>query len=455
MGLYGPDEPRYASIGREMSLSGDYVTPRLWGKGWFEKPALLYWMIAAGFRAGLSSDLAPRVPVALFSVAFLIAFFYLVRREFGMTVAACSTMMLATSGMWIAYSELGVTDIPMSAAFGLALLFTLSWLRSGDGRYLSGTAAALGLAFLAKSGPPLVLALPALWFGRDKWRDLFRPRPLLLFLLIAAPWYITCALRNGPAFLQVLFVQQQFHRLTSPALQHVQPWWFYFKWLPLALFPWTPVLALLMRRDLYADKRIQFLMVTVAWGLLFFSLSPNKLPGYILPLLPALVIAAAVALDNARALGRVTIALSALACCAFPPLIRMMPAWMSRDPANIGLANVWLTVAALAVTAAVLLMRNRVASVALIGLLAATGYLWTKVRTFPLVDSLATARPVARELKAARVPACVKQDVPRDLRYGLNYYTETPLPDCGKSPPPPAFVYEREHRLVVDLPRPK
>lgn len=433
-----------------MALSGDYITPRLWGQGWFEKPVLLYWMIAAGFHAGLSNDLAPRVPVALFSVAFLIAFFWLVRREFGTVVASCSTMMLATSGMWIAYSEVGLTDIPMSAAFTLAWLCALPWLRTGDRRYLSGAAAALGLAFLAKSGPPLVLALPALWFGRDKWRDLFRPRPLLLFLFIAAPWYVVCALRNGPIFLQVLFVQQQFHRLTSPALQHVQPWWFYFKYLPIALFPWTPILALFARRGLYSDKRIQFLMVTVVWGLVFFSISPNKLPGYILPLLPPLIVAATVAFKGSRVLGRIAIALSALAYCAFPVLIRMLPAWMSRDPANLGPPTVWLSGAALAIAASVFLIRNRTASVALIALLAATSYLWIKVKTFPSIDADATARPVAIQLQTAGVPACVKPDVPRDLRYGLNYYTATPLPDCGNHTPQ-AYVYYRGHRLMAAI----
>src|SRR3954470_9913462 len=71
MGLYSADEPRYASIGLEMARSGDFITPRLWGAGWFEKPPLLYWMVAAGFRAGLSIDLAPRVPVALLSLGFV------------------------------------------------------------------------------------------------------------------------------------------------------------------------------------------------------------------------------------------------------------------------------------------------------------------------------------------------------------------------------------------------
>ncbi len=391
MGLYSADEPRYASIGREMTVRGDYITPRLWGQGWFEKPALLYWMIAAGFRAGLSPDLAPRVPVALFSVAFLAAFFYILRREFGVVAAAYSTMILSTSGMWLAYSQLALTDVPMSVAFGLTLLCALPWLRTGDRRWLNGAAVALGFAFLAKSGPPVVLALPALWFGRERMRDLFRPRPLLLFLLAAAPWYIACYLRNGSVFLQTLFVQQQFQRFVSTSLQHVQPWWFYIPWIVAAFFPWTPVLALLVRRDLYADRRLKLLLAVVLWGFIFFSKSPNKLPGYILPLLPPLAIVAGVALEKARIAGRVVIGLSALACCAFPVLVRMLPALMSREPGNMAPAPVWLALIAIAISGTVFFLKSRSAAVALVALSAATGYLWIKVETFPRLDVVATA----------------------------------------------------------------
>src|SRR5262245_24161082 len=72
MGLVSPDEPRYAAIGRQMARSGDWVTPQLWGEPWFEKPALIYWMSGAGFRLGLGDEMAPRLPVALLSIAFLI-----------------------------------------------------------------------------------------------------------------------------------------------------------------------------------------------------------------------------------------------------------------------------------------------------------------------------------------------------------------------------------------------
>jgi 4-amino-4-deoxy-L-arabinose transferase-like glycosyltransferase len=453
MGLYSADEPRYASIGRAMVQTGDYITPRLSGQGWFEKPALLYWMIAAGFRAGLSNDLAPRVPVALFSVAFLFAFFFILRREFGPVAAAYSTMILATSGMWLTYSELAVTDVPMSAFFALALLFTLPWLRTGDRRWLNAAAVALGAAFLSKSTPPLILALPVLWFGRDRWRDLFRPAPVLLFLLVAAPWHIACAMRNGPIFLRTLFIQQQVQRFISPSLQHVQPWWFYFKWLPAALFPWTPAAALLFRRSLYSDKRLQFLLAVAVWGFVFFSKSPNKLPGYVLPLVPPLAILAGVALEKAQVAGRIVIGLCGLACCAFPVLVITLPGLMSRNPyAAAPAIPVLLTVVVVAGFGAASLIRYRPVSLALVAVSAACGYLWIKAETFPYIDAAATARPIARLIQASGEPVCVKPDVPRDWRYGLNYYSDTPWPDCGPDPSPRAFVYYRDHRLFAELP---
>src|SRR3954452_13072815 len=108
VGLLGPDEPRYASIGREMAYSGDWVTPRLDGKPWFEKPALLYWMTAAAYKAGLDDDFAPRLPVSVVSVAFIVFFFWIVRKEFGEEPAIYSSVILATCAGWLAYGQTGV-----------------------------------------------------------------------------------------------------------------------------------------------------------------------------------------------------------------------------------------------------------------------------------------------------------------------------------------------------------
>src|SRR6185312_1442835 len=163
MGMYGPDEPRYADIGRAMAATGDLVTPRLWGQRWFEKPALLYWMTAAGFKAGLGPDLAPRLPVAILSLLFLVFFWWRLRAEWGTRVAAFAVLMLSTSAGWLAYSHVAVTDLPMSVFFNCAWLFALPWVlgaeaRGGESRGtetgramgLLAAAASLGLAALAK-----------------------------------------------------------------------------------------------------------------------------------------------------------------------------------------------------------------------------------------------------------------------------------------------------------------
>src|SRR5207248_40479 len=129
VGVLGPDEPRYASIGRNMAHTGDFVTPVLWGAPWFEKPPLLYWMTALGTLAGLDPELSARLPVALLSLAFLVACFFLLWREFGAEAAALSAALLATSAGWITYSQLCLTDLPLAVFFSLAVLLALPLLR--------------------------------------------------------------------------------------------------------------------------------------------------------------------------------------------------------------------------------------------------------------------------------------------------------------------------------------
>ena len=197
-GLIGPDEPRYAWIGRAMAESGDWITPRLWGQPWFEKPALLYWMIGAAFRLGLGPDLAPRVPVALAGTAFLGFYWWILRREFGCRAAWFATCILGSSVAWLGFSQAGVPDLPLTATFSAAMLLALPWIDKRDQRWLPAAAAMLGLAVLAKGLVPLALAAPLIL--RVRWtRDLLRPRVLLPFM----SWRrrgtccVTCATGQG------------------------------------------------------------------------------------------------------------------------------------------------------------------------------------------------------------------------------------------------------------------
>ena len=111
-GLLGPDEPRYAAVAREMAHSGDWVTPRLWWEPWFEKPPLLYWMTGAALQLGLGPDLAPRLPVAALSLAFLGFYWWILRREFGTQPAWYAVLILGTSAGWVGYSQIGGAPSP-------------------------------------------------------------------------------------------------------------------------------------------------------------------------------------------------------------------------------------------------------------------------------------------------------------------------------------------------------
>jgi 4-amino-4-deoxy-L-arabinose transferase-like glycosyltransferase len=451
-GLLGPDEPRYASIAREMARSGDWVTPRLWGGAWFEKPPLDYWMSAAGFRLGLGPELAPRLPVALLSLAFLGFYWWILRREFGPRPALYAALILATSLGWLGFSQVGVTDLPMTAAFSAAMLLALPWVSKGDPRPLPLTGALLGLAVLAKGLVPVVLAVPLVIFpgASSKFarlRQLLSLRVIAPFLAVSLPWYFLCYLQNGRQFLQVFFWQQQFERFRSPALEHTQPWWFYLPVLLAGLLPWTPLASLVSPRRTWQDPRRKFLLAWVLFGLLFFSLAVNKLPGYVLPLMPAVCALVGIGLaesdgsrsDRAKLAPALALAGSALLLVLFPIADQILPqtisAGLSRAP-KIHCQWSWLIPPLIGWLAWIMVRRGRhSAALAMIAISACSGYFYLKFATLPRVDAAASARYLWQGVQTRRAETCI-QSLNRNFRYGLNYYSDTLLPDCSGRPEP-------------------
>jgi 4-amino-4-deoxy-L-arabinose transferase-like glycosyltransferase len=435
-GLVGPDEPRYASIGREMARSGDWITPRLWGEAWFEKPALLYWMTAAGNLSGLGPDLAGRLPVALLSVAFLFFYHWCLKREFGGRAALFASMVLATSAAWVAFSRVGVTDLPMAALFSAAMLLGLRWLSTGKRRLLALAAFFLGLAVLAKGLVPLALSLPLFWAGRKRLRDWRHLLPLAIFFLTAAPWYILCTLRNGPAFLTEFFWRHHFDRFSSGVGLHEQPFWYYLPVLAAGLFPWSPTLFVLIRRGLYSDPGRRFLLLWLGFGFAFFSASNGKLPGYLLPLYPALAALLGIALDRMKN-ARWVLAASCLVLTLIPVIGDILPAALANLPSPSVLAGWDLRWAAGCVLLGACVWwleksGRRGAAMAVLCAASVSGVFYLSVKALPEVDRQASARPLWREVAADTTGVCV-DSIHRNWRYGLNYYSITPLPECGKS----------------------
>ena len=397
--MLSADEPRYAQIGRTMARTGDWVTPVLNGSPWFEKPPLLYWMMAAAWKGGLKDELAARVPIGLMSLAFL----GLVWRVLGRPAA----LMLGTAVGYVAFSLVGVTDLPLTAAFGAAMLLALP----GEGKRLPLICGVLlGVAMLAKGLVPVVLALPAIWF----WRH--QPRRLLavagIALAIFGAWFALATLRNGAQPWQELIVKHHFARFIGEQIHHERPFWFYVPVLLAGLLPWTPGLVNIS----LTDSRAWFLAAWAGFGFLFFSASANKLPGYLLPLVPAII--GLIALRPPR--GWVL-----RACAACVPLIlyasRVAAPAMADGVGKVAWpAPQWGEWVLLAL--ALLPWFTPVAAGAALCFLLAKG------------DAAAMIeRGGVRHFYRAHVhhsPQMCVEWVDRDERYALDYYFDPRLPDC-------------------------
>ena len=311
-GLIGADEPRYAQIAREMLNRRDWVTPTLQGQPWLEKPVLYYWQAMLSFRIAGVTDEAARIPSAL-DAAILIAAIYFFLRRFRPGSELDGALIAASCAGVIGFARAAATDMPLAAAFAIALLCWYAWYEScagGSSRgrfYLGGFYLFLALGTLAKG--PVAPALAALILcifialKRD-WRAL--PRSLWvpgigLYLLVMLPWYIAVQLRN-PQFFRFFILEHNLARFSQDIYHHRQPFWFYLPVFLLAMMPWTLVLIAAVVERVRAiwsqgikvlststaeDSWQLFLLLWMSVPIVFFSASHSKLPGYIMPAVPA------------------------------------------------------------------------------------------------------------------------------------------------------------------------
>jgi 4-amino-4-deoxy-L-arabinose transferase-like glycosyltransferase len=421
-----------------MARTGDLITPRLWGSPWFEKPPLLYWMTAAGSALGLNPDLAGRLPVVLLSLLFLVLSFWLIKREFGTQTAGIAITLCATSAGWLAYSSLCLTDIPLAIFFSLAVLLALPLLRERPDEMRAGGRFALigvclGLGTLAKGLVPIALAFPFVWFLRAYWRRWWISA--LAGLAVALPWYWAVYARNGYPFIEEFFIRHHFERLYSPSLQHVQPWYYYLPVLLAGIFPWTPLLGLLPRKDITWDRRRQFLASVVVFGLIFFSISLNKLPGYVLPLIPALFVLIAAQLET-RSIAHIN--KGWLLACAL--MIALIPVVASILPASLVAGKISMAsmksfnrtaVFYVAIPVIVVILARRPWVAPLLVLCIAAGGIYVKAHSYPVLDREYSARGFWRKIEPIANQLC-DAGTNRNWLYGLNFYRGSAIPPCGQ-----------------------
>jgi 4-amino-4-deoxy-L-arabinose transferase-like glycosyltransferase len=311
--LVGPDEPRYAQVAREMFLRRDLITPTLGGHSWFEKPALLYWMMIGCFKVFGVHEWSARLGPAISGLLTIAAVWYLARTVERTT----KSTKLAGYGNWsalISASCLGIVVFSRGASFDIVITMTTAWaltffLRSEfteDPKratsFLIGFYCFVGLSLIAKGLVGVVIPfgvvglhylLRRVWPSRTVWLSLLWGVPLAL--TVSAIWYGPVIYKHGWLFINEFFVQHHFARYLSNKYHHPQPLYFYPAILLMLSVPWTPFLIdsfIGARNWNWRGKDIEnrfwvFLFAWILFPILFFSFSSSKLPGYILPVLPA------------------------------------------------------------------------------------------------------------------------------------------------------------------------
>src|SRR5258708_4365141 len=216
IGFVGPDEPRYAWIARDMAETGDWVTPRLYGKPWFEKPVLYYWGAALCFKLFGVSEAAARLPSAISALLATLALAWLALRLYGAETARWLLLLLPTTVGMIGFSHAAATDMPFSGMLTIAMVcaaVVLGLTHNENTPILPRTpwlalllfGFFLGLAVLAKGPAAIILSGGAVFFWglfTKSWRSAFRlllPPAIASFCPTALPWSSLSA-RRTPAF---------------------------------------------------------------------------------------------------------------------------------------------------------------------------------------------------------------------------------------------------------------
>jgi 4-amino-4-deoxy-L-arabinose transferase-like glycosyltransferase len=338
-----PDEGRNAEVAREMALSNDYLLPHLDGLPYLDKPVVYFAAAAAVMEVLGPTEAAARLPAYLATLATIALVAWFARRRWGAAAGWTAALALASMPMVAAYARTTIFDSTLSLCTTAAILAfaeerpALAW-------------AAIGLGTLTK-GPvaiaiPLCALVPWSLLTGESLRRLFPWRALLAFGIVALPWFILVSIRV-PDFPHYVFIRETLQRVTTRSFHRTAPFWYYLPILPVAAFPWiVPALARLgggrwrwawLARREHAGAREPLLLACWVLGpLLFFTLNQSKLPQYVLPLMPAIALAAARAMarDGAQIAWKTTAALTAALGALLVSLTVWLPAPISLTAAE-------------------------------------------------------------------------------------------------------------------------
>jgi len=454
----------------------DWITPVLGGQPWLEKPPLYYWQAMMAYAIFGVSDWAARLPSAC-DATFLVLGVYFFLRRFRPGFELDGALIVASSAGIIGYARAASMDMALAAAFTVGMLGWWAWRESGKKTYLAVFYGSMALGMLAK-GPvapflaaaAIVLYAAAVGELRVVRKTLWLPG-ILLFCAIALPWYVAVQMRNQEFFREFI-VEHNLGRFSSNLYHHIEPFWYYLPVTALALVPWTffviaafvqPVRLCWAKRKTVGeagdDLENQFGVFACCWlivPVLFFSVSQSKLPGYIVPAIPAGGLLLADYLRQhlsqyeVRPVATWLVVLHALLAAA-PIVPALLIAYLIAEhrmpggqPMLVALTIAFVLCSGIAITLVRRAGLRMLRFVTLIPVVLTVGAV-LKLGSVAL-DQTLSARPLALELGAMEthpLPLAVYH-VRRELEYGLTFYRNrlTLNYDWGTVP-------RQEHLLVA------
>jgi 4-amino-4-deoxy-L-arabinose transferase-like glycosyltransferase len=473
-GLIGADEPRYAQVAREMLERNDSITPVLGGQPWLEKPPLYYWQAMLAYSLFGVSDWAARVPSALDATFMVVAIYFFFRR-FRRGIALDAALITASCAGVIGYARAASMDMALASAFTIGMLSWWAWRETAKRTYLVLFYCFMALGMLAK-GPvaPFLAAAVILFYAaaahelRYVMKTLWLPG-ILLFCGMTLPWYVAVQMRN-PQFFREFILEHNLARFSTNLYHHPEPVWYYLPVVLLALIPWAVFVVVAFVQSIHtwwdekkavdeADLDFKFSIFACCWliaPILFFSLSQSKLPGYILPAIPAGALLLGWYLrqhlehGEDKPVAKWLAMLHALVAAVWivPALLIAYLVTQHRLPAGqpilVALAIAFVLTAAIAITLVSSLGLRMLRFVTLIPIVLSVAAV-LRLGSASL-DQTLSARPLALEIARMQthpLPLAVN-GVPREIEYGLTFYRNqlTIRYEWGSVPP-------EEHLLVA------
>ena len=309
--LIPSDEGRYAEIAREMLVTGDWVTPRYNGYKYFEKPPLQIWATASAFNIFGVGDWQARLWTALTGFLTIVFIGFTGARIYSARAGWLAAVALASSPMWVIGGHINSLDMGLSA-FLVAALCSLLLAQTSSNKthsrnWMWACWAFMALATLSKgiigiAIPGMVFAVYSITAWDWKiWKRLHIISGSILFLAITAPWFVLIAQRN-PEFLEFFFIHEHLQRFTQTAHSRTGPIYFFLPLLLLGFLPWiAQVPGAIAQTWRERNREFSSGWLLTCWFVVilgFFSISQSKLPGYIIPLFPALALIVGSQLDR-------------------------------------------------------------------------------------------------------------------------------------------------------------